>query len=141
MLTIKFKKLKENAVLPKYALPGDAAFDIFSAEDFILESGKYHGFSSGVAMELPLGYFMRISPKSGHAIKNGIDVLGGIVDNGYRGELVVILINHGETTKEFKTGDKLAQGIVHKIEEGEVVEVSELSDTQRGTGGFGSTGK
>ena len=141
MLTIKFKKLKENAVLPTVANPGDAGMDLYSTEDYVLRPGERHGFSTGVASELPEGYFVKFHPKSGLAVKSGIDVMAGVVDNGYRGEWVVILINQGNDPKEFKAGDKIAQAILQKIEASEIVEVNELNETQRGVGGFGSTGK
>lgn len=141
MLTIKFKKLKENAVLPSFANPGDAGMDIFSIEDYILKPGERHGFSTGIASELPEGYFIRFAPKSGLAVKSGIDVMAGVVDNGYRGEWIVILINQGQEPKEIKAGDKISQGILQKIESAEIIEETELNETQRGTGGFGSTGR
>jgi len=141
MLTIKFKKVKENAILPSYANPGDAGMDLFSTEDYTLRPGERHGYGTGIAAELPEDYFVQFAPKSGLAVKNGIDVLAGIIDSGYRGEWIVILINLGQEPKEIKPGDKIAQGILEKLERAEIEEVSELSETQRGTGGFGSTGR
>lgn len=141
MLTIKFKKLKEGAVLPKYAMPGDAGMDVFSAEDYVLQPGEKHKFSTGIAAEIPEGFFIRFAEKSGLSDKSGIELKAGVVDNEYRGEWMVILKNDGEVLKEFKIGDKLAQAILQKLESAEIVEVQELSDTQRGAGGFGSTGR
>lgn len=141
MLVIRFKKLKDSATLPKFANPGDAGMDLFSTEDFILQPGERHGFGLGIASELPGGYFIRFAPKSGLALKSGIDVLAGVLDNGYRGEWIVILLNIGNEPKEIKSGDKIAQAIVQKMEDTEIIEVQELSETQRGAGGFGSTGR
>lgn len=141
MLTIKFKRLKENAVLPKFANPGDAGMDLYATEDYVLKPGERHGFTLGIASEIPEGFFVKFHPKSGLAVKSGIDVIAGVIDNGYRGEWIVILINQGTELKEFKVGDKLAQAILQKLEKAEVVEVQELDETQRGVGGFGSTGR
>ncbi len=141
MLTIKFKRLKENAILPKFANPGDAGMDLYATEDYILKPGERHVFPLGVASEIPEVYFIKFPPKSGLAVKFGIDVMAGIIDNGYRGEWAVVLINQGSEPKEFKAGDKISQAILQKLEEAEVEEISELSETERGTGGFGSTGK
>jgi len=140
-MIIKFKKIKIEAIVPRYALSGDAGMDIFSAENYTLSPGERHGFSTGVASEIPEGFFILFAPKSGLALKDGIDVLAGVIDSGYRGEWIVILINFGDKQKEVKVGDKLAQGILQKVEPLEVREVEELSKSERGEGGFGSTGK
>lgn len=140
-MIIKFKKLNPEAILPKFALEGDAGMDIFSAEEYILKPGERYVFSTGISSELPEGYFIRFAPKSGLAVKSGVDVLAGVVDNGYRGEWMVILVNLGSEPKEFKKGDKLCQAILQKIEAPRVEEVNNLSETKRGSGGFGSTGK
>ncbi len=137
----KFKRLKEGAIVPKFANPGDAGMDLFSTEEYVLKPGERYGFGLGITSELPEGYFVRFHPKSGLAVKNGIDVLAGVIDNGYRGEWIVVLVNLGSEPKEFKSGDKIAQAIVQKLEATEIVEVDELSETQRGEGGFGSTGR
>ena len=140
-MLVKFKKLKPEASLPRYAYPGDTGMDIFSAEDFILNPGEWHSFSTGLASEISPGFFIRFAPKSGLAVKHGVDTLAGGIDSTYRGEWMVVLVNHGKEPKEFKIGDKLAQAILQRFEMTERLEVSELSGSQRGQGGFGSTGK
>ncbi|MBU2577662.1 dUTP diphosphatase [Patescibacteria group bacterium] len=140
-MVIKFKKLNPEAILPKFALEGDAGMDVFSAEEYVLKPGERYVFSTGISSELPEGYFIKFAPKSGLAVKSGIDVLAGVVDNGYRGEWLVVLINLGDDPKEFKKGDKICQAILRKIEQAQIEEVGSLSETERGTGGFGSTGK
>lgn len=127
--------------MPKYAYLGDAGLDVFSAEDFTLKPGEWHGFSTGIASELPEGYFGRLAPKSGLAVKHGIDTFGGVIDNTYRGEWIVILVNHGKKAYEVKKGDKIAQIILQRFEPVLVNEVQELTRTERQSSGFGSTGK
>lgn len=141
MIKIKFKILDSKAILPQYANPGDAGMDLFCLEDYVLPPGERYAFKTGIAAEIPTGYFIRFAPKSGLALKSGIDVMAGIVDEGYRGEWVVVLINLGNEPKEFKARDKIAQAILSPYSQAEVVTVEELSETQRGSGGFGSTGK
>lgn len=141
MITIKFKKLSPDAKLPKYAYLGDAGLDIFSNEDHVLKPEEWHGFSTGIASEFPENYFGRFAPKSGLAVKHGIDTLGGVIDNTYRGEWIVILVNHGKEEVEIKKGDKIAQVILQQFEPVMVTESSELNKTEREANGFGSTGK
>lgn len=141
MLTIKFKKLKENAKLPQYAYLGDAGMDVFSVEDYTLKPGEWHGFSTGISSELPDGYFARLAPKSGLAVKYGIDTFAGVIDNTYRGEWIVILVNHGKNLVEIKSGDKIAQVVLQRFEPFLGTEVQELSKTNREASAFGSTGR
>ena len=98
MPTLKFKKLREDAVIPSYAHPGDAGMDLCSAEDFILEPKKRKLISTGLSVEIPVGYEIQTRPRSGLAIKNGISLVNspGTIDAGYRGEIGIIIINHGE---------------------------------------------
>ncbi len=138
---IKFKLLNESAKLPLFAHKGDAGFDLYSLEDRELRSGERHGFSIGISSEFPAGYFVSIRDRSGLALRQGIHVLGGVVDSGYRGEWKVILINLGSEIYKIKKGERIAQGVVHKLPDVEVVETKELNMTERGEGGFGSTGK
>jgi len=138
---IKFIKTKGNAILPTYAHTTDAGFDLYSCEDYVLKPGERHVFNIGLISEFPDGYFVVIKPKSGLAVKAGIDVLAGIIDSGYRGEWGVVLINFGSEPYEFKTGDKIAQGIILAYEQASLVEANELGESERGMGGFGSTGK
>lgn len=141
MINLNFKKLKEEAVLPAYAHSDDAGFDLFSLEDYSLKPGERHLFLTGLSSEIPSGYFVVIKPKSGLAAKAGIDVLAGVIDAGYRGEWGVILINFGNEKYEFKKGDKIAQGILLKTENGRIIESDKISESERQNGGFGSTGR
>ena len=124
-MKIKFKKLKENAILPKYAHEGDAGMDLVSCENCFLKPGERILVPIGIAVEIPYGYEMQIRPRSGFALKNGISIVNspGTVDSGYRGELGVILINHGQEDFEVKAGDKIAQAVLNKVE---IVEIEEI---------------
>jgi dUTP pyrophosphatase len=136
------KKLKENAVIPSYAREGDAGMDLFSTEKYLLKSGERILVSTGLAVEIPIGYEMQIRPRSGLALKKGISLVNtpGTVDSGYRGEIGIIIINHGNEDFEINPGDKVAQAVLNKIETAEIEVVDELSESARGEGGFGSTG-
>jgi len=140
MVSVKVKKLKENAIIPKYAHPGDAGMDLFSTEDYIVKSGKRQLVSTGIAMSLPEGYFASIRGKSGLAYKSGISILGGVIEWTYTGEYGVIVLNSGDEDFEIKTGDKVAQVIISPVASVDVEEVEELAKTKRGAGAFGSTG-
>ncbi len=141
MVEVKVKRLRESAVLPSYAHAGDAGMDIYSDENFVLGPNMRHTFSTGISMAFPEGYVALVWDKSGLASKKGVTVLGGVIDAGYRGEYKVVLYNTTEDDFEVRKGDKLAQILLQKIERGEVREVSELEETTRGEGGFGSTGR
>ena len=141
-IEIKIKKTNSEAILPNYVHEGDVGMDLFSCENYILTSGERKLFGVGLKVEIPEGYEMQIRPKSSLALKHGISVLNtpGTIDSGYRGEVGVILINHGNRSYEVNKGEKIAQAVINKIEIVEIIEVEELSDTSRGEGGFGSTG-
>ncbi|MFH0808642.1 MAG: dUTP diphosphatase [archaeon] len=141
MVKIKVKKLKENAVVPRYAHAGDAGMDLFSTEDYVVQVGKRVLVSTGIAMELPEGYFASIRGKSGLALKKGICILGGVVEHSYRGEYGVVVLNTGDEDFVIKVGDKVAQVVIAPVATAEVEVVSELSDSVRGEGAWGSTGK
>jgi len=140
-MKIKIKKLKPEARLPEYAHPGDAGMDLFSCDNYVLKPGERRLVATGLAFEIPYGTELQIRPRSGLALKKGISIVNspGTLDFGYRGELGVILINHGEEDFEVKKGDKIAQAVLNKIELADIVEVEELSETERGVGGFGSS--
>jgi len=139
---IKIKRLRAEAVLPRTANPGDAGMDLCAADTRFLHPGKYGLIPCGFAMELPAGTEAQIRPRSGLALKYGISVLNapGTIDEGYRGEVAVILINHGHEGFQVRVGDRIAQMVIKKVEQVDVVEVEDLSNTKRGEGGFGSTG-
>ena len=140
-MKLKIKKLSQNAVIPTYAHPGDAGMDLRSSVDVTIKKGEWVGVPTGVAMEIPDGYVGLIWDKSGLSIKNGLKTLGGVVDAGYRGEVKVGIANLSNEDYALQAGDKVAQMLIQKVEQPVVEEVDELSDTSRGTGGFGSTGK
>ena len=140
-MEIKIQKV-EDVKTPCYANPGDAGLDLYSAENFVLKPGERKVVSTGVKMALPHGYEAQVRPKSGLAIKHGISVVNtpGTVDSGYRGVVGVILINHGQEDFSVEKNTKIAQMVINKVEYADIQEVESLDDTERGEGGFGSTG-
>lgn len=140
-LPVKIKKLKPEARLPSYAHPGDVGMDMYSLEDYELRPGERKIFSFGFALEFPEGYAAIVKDKSSLPKNGGIHTMGGVFDAGYRGEYNAQLINLGNETYQIKKGDKLAQLIIYPVAIAELAEVAELSDTSRGAGAFGSTGK
>jgi len=141
-MILKVKKLHPEAVVPHYAHPGDAGLDLFASEPALLTPGRAALVKTGVAVELPTGTEGQVRPRSGLALKHGVTVLNapGTIDEGYRGEVGVILINHGTDSFRIEPGMKIAQMLVKPVVTVEVREVAELSATRRGDGGFGSTG-
>ena len=142
MIKIKIKKLKETAIIPKYAHEGDAGVDLYSTEDYILKPGERILVSTGIAIAIPKGYEAQVRPRSGLALKHGISIVNtpGTIDCQYRGEIGVIVINLGKEDYKIEKGHKIAQMAFNKIEEADFEEVEELDSTKRGEGGFGSTG-
>jgi dUTP pyrophosphatase len=142
MFTLKIKKLNEDAKIPTYAHPGDAGLDLFALEETTIAVGDRTLIKTGIAMEIPDGFVGLIWDKSGLATKNGLKTMAGVVDSGYRGEVMVCLMNLSQQRYDFGAGDKIAQMIIQKKESFSVEEVEELDqNTSRGVGGFGSTGK
>lgn len=142
-MELPVKKLAPNAVIPKNAYAGDAGIDLSSTEDVVLMPFERKLVPTGIAIGLPEGYAGFVMPRSGSAIKQGLSIVNapGLIDSGYRGELKVILINlDPHETIEIKAGDRIAQLVVIKVEQLQLVEKAELDDTERGTGGFGSSG-
>ncbi len=142
MLEIKFKKLDARSVIPFKSNPGDAGLDLVAVENKTIFSGKYERVLTGLAVELPKGHEGQVRSRSGLASKHGLSVLNspGTIDEGYRGEIGVILINHGDKPYTVNIGDKIAQLVISPVPEIQVLEVEDLSDSVRGEGGFGSTG-
>ena len=141
---IRVKRLPhgEGLDLPAYATAGAAGMDVVSAEDVTLAPGARHAVATGLALAIPAGYEVQVRPRSGLALKHGITVPNtpGTIDSDYRGELKVILINHGVKAFEIRRGDRVAQLVLAPVTQGAWLEVSELDETTRGEGGFGSTG-
>lgn len=140
-MEINVKKLHKDAVVPSYAYATDAGMDLFSSEEVTIPVGSTAVISTGVAMEIPEGYAGLIWDKSGLAAKHGLKTFGGVIDAGYRGEIKVGIRNFNSHEYVIKAGNKIAQMLIQKIESPRIVVVDELSDTPRGDGGFGSTGK
>lgn len=138
---LKFKKLHKDAKVPQYAHDVAAGMDLYSIEDKKLKSGEHHVFDIGIAAEIPQGYFISFRDKSGLAAKQGIQILGGVVDENYRGVWGVIVLNSGKKAYSIEKGDKIAQAILQPVAYPRVVEVKKLSETDRGEGRFGSTGR
>jgi dUTP pyrophosphatase len=143
LLRVQLKRLDPDLPLPAYAHPGDAGADLFAAEDVELAPGERCLVRTGVAIGLPEGFVGLVHPRSGLAARLGVTVLNapGTVDAGYRGEIMVNLVNHDRViTAKISRGDRIAQLVVQRVEHAHFVVVDELSGTSRGAGGHGSTG-
>lgn len=140
MVKFKVKKVREDAIIPEYAHPGDAGMDLFSCINCNLEQGQRMLIPTGLSVHVPSGYVGLIWPRSGLAHKRGVDVLAGVMDEGFRGEMGVVLLNTGYDDLIIKKGEKIAQLLIQPIEICEIEEVDNLEDSSRGEGCFGSTG-
>ncbi|MBU3176758.1 dUTP diphosphatase [Clostridium estertheticum] len=142
MLNLKVKKINELAILPQYAHEGDAGLDLFSVEEKIIMPGETVLVHTGIQIELPKDTEAQIRPRSGLALNNSITVLNtpGTIDEGYRGEIGIILINHSKIDFRVEKNMKIAQMVIKPVLKVSIVEVDELNSTERGKGGFGSTG-
>ena len=138
---IKFQKLHPDAQIPSYAHIGDAGADVYAIAEVTLYPNNRVAILTGLAVDIPIGYELQVRPKSGLALKHGITVLNspGTIDAGYRGEIQVILINLGAASHTFKKGHKIAQLVLKPVIQAQYIE-SELGSSDRGIGGFGSTG-
>ncbi|MET1755404.1 dUTP diphosphatase [Novosphingobium sp. RD2P27] len=132
----------EGLELPAYATEGAAGMDVLAAEDVTLAPGARHPVATGLAFAIPHGFEIQVRPRSGLALKHGITVPNtpGTIDSDYRGELKVILINHGAEVFEIRRGDRVAQLVLAPVTRASWLKVDELDHTERGEGGFGSTG-
>ena len=142
-MEIKVLKLNSAAILPTYAHPGDAGLDLFAVEALEISPGETQLVKTGIAIALPPNIEAQIRPRSGLALKHSVTVLNspGTIDAGYRGEIGVILINHGKKSFQIIPGAKIAQMVVCSIVQAKLTIVDQLNSTSRGDGGFGSTGK
>lgn len=142
MLQIKFVKLREGAHIPQKAHEDDAGLDLYASEDFLLKAHSFGCVPTAISMELPRGTEAQVRPRSGLAARHGITVLNapGTIDAGYRGEVMVILINHGDNDFEITAGMRIAQLVISSVINASFVEVSSLDRSDRGEGGFGSSG-
>ncbi|WP_133364665.1 dUTP diphosphatase [Qipengyuania sediminis] len=132
----------QGLALPAYASAGAAGMDVLAAEDVTLAPGARHAVATGLALAIPTGFEIQVRPRSGLALKHGISVPNtpGTIDSDYRGELKIILINHGSEPFAIARGDRIAQLVLAPVVQAAWEEVAELDDTVRGSGGFGSTG-
>ncbi len=142
-MTLRFRRIHPDATLPSYAHPSDAGMDVRSVEDVMIAPGARALVHTGLVMLLPPGSEAQVRPRSGLTLKHGITVLNtpGTIDSGYRGEVGVILANFGDADFPVKKGDKIAQIVVSPVSQAEIVETDEVDLTDRGDGGFGSTGR
>ncbi len=142
MNIIKVKIKNTNGEIPRYKTFGAAGVDLCSAENCILMPGKTQAVSTGLFMEIPEGYEGQIRPRSGLALKHSLTILNspGTIDSDYRGEIKIIITNLGEVPFEIRKSDRIAQMVFSPVVKAQFEEVEELSDTERGSGGFGHTG-
>lgn len=142
-MTLKFKRIHPDAVLPAYAHPSDAGMDIRSVADMTVPARGRALVPTGLVVLLPPLYEAQVRPRSGLALKHGITVLNtpGTIDSGYRGEIGVILFNSSDVDFQVKKGDRVAQVVISPVTQPVIEEAQEIDETDRGAGGFGSTGK
>ncbi|WP_123054380.1 dUTP diphosphatase [Clostridium sp. JN-1] len=142
MMEVKVKRINEEAKLPEYAHKSDAGMDLFSVEEKIIDVGQTALIKTGIIIELPANTEAQVRPRSGLALKNSVTVLNspGTIDEGYRGEIGVILINHGKVPFKVEKQMKIAQMVIKPVIKVSIKEVKEVSSSDRNSGGFGSTG-
>ncbi len=139
-MKVKIKQLRENAVVPEYATPGSACFDLVSTHNGVVNPDCI--FDTGLAFAIPEKHVMLVFSRSGHGFKDGVRLANcvGVIDSDYRGELKIkLLTDHNK--KLFSVGDRIAQALILPYEQAEFLLVKELDDTERGAGGFGSSGQ
>lgn len=141
MAHLKFKKLHENALLPSRSSENSCGLDISSVESLILKTGERKAVRTGLSVEIPMGYYGRVAPRSGIALRYGIDTLAGVIDSDYRGEILCLLINLGEDEFTINVGERIAQLIIEKVAILKPKWDENLTKTERQSKGFGSSGK
>jgi len=146
-MELRIKKLCSEAKIPEKNNDSDSGYDFFIIKDedfngevFVLEPEKRKLFSTGISLELPSEHGMLLRDRSSVAVRDGLHVLAGVIDNGYRGEVKICLVNLSDKAHVFTKGQKVAQGILHHVPTCEAKEIKELSETERGDKGFGSSG-
>jgi dUTP pyrophosphatase len=140
---IEVQRLDPQLPLPAYARDGDAGLDLYAAETLTLEPGERAAVRTGIAVAIPRGCAGLVLPRSGLALRHGLSLVNtpGLIDSGYRGEIRVVLINHDRAARvTVSRGERIAQLVIQRVEAAELIEVDTLSETSRGSGGFGSTG-
>ena len=142
-MRVDVQRLDPQLPLPAYARDGDAGLDLYAAETLTLEPGERAAVRTGIAVAIPRGCAGFVLPRSGLALRHGLSLVNtpGLIDAGYRGEIRVVLINHDRSARvSVARGERIAQLVIQRVEAAELVEVDMLSETSRGSGGFGSTG-
>ncbi|MAF13375.1 MAG: dUTP diphosphatase [Parcubacteria group bacterium] len=140
-MKVKIKKLNTEAVIPSYAHPGDVGLDLYALDDYSLQPGERKIFDLGFALEFETGYVAFVKDKSSLPKNGGVHTMAGVYDAGYRGEYNVNLINLGNEIYQINKGDKIAQLVIMPVIKADLEETENLSNTSRGEGRFGSTGK
>lgn len=140
MNKILIKKLRPDAYIPTRGSDQAAGLDLYSVSSIVVPPGDRALIPTGISISIPKNTYFRIAPRSGLAYKNGIDVLAGVIDSDYRGEIKILIVNLGKNKFLINPGDRIAQGILERILVLDVEEITELDDTNRGADGFGSTG-
>jgi len=143
MIEIKVKRLPngDGLTLPAYGSEHAVGLDVVSAEELTLPPGARHPVKTGIAMAIPHGYEVQVRSRSGLAVRHGITCLTGTIDSDYRGEVMVVLVNHGQEPFAIQRGDRIAQLVPAPVLKAGFAEVDDLEETARGLGGFGSTGR
>lgn len=139
-MSLCVKRLTKDAIIPTRGSDASVGYDLYSTDEIIIPPTHRALVGTSVAILMPNGVYGRVAPRSGLAVKNGIHVGAGVVDPDYTGEIMVVLFNHGDKDFEVKKGDRIAQLILEKCETPRVEEIGFLEETDRGSGGFGSTG-
>jgi dUTP pyrophosphatase len=142
-LRVLVRRLDPGLPMPARAREDDAGLDLYAAEAATIDPGGRVLVSTGIALAIPSGYAGFVLPRSGLALRHGVTLLNtpGLIDSGYRGEIKVLLVNHDRSAATIARGDRIAQLVIQRVEPTELLEVEELPASDRGTGGFGSTGR
>lgn len=138
---LEFMRLHDDAKLPTRGSKDSAGLDLYAIESMTIPAHARAGVRTGLAVSIPQGFYGRVAPRSGLAINHGLDVLAGVIDSDYRGEIICALINHGDEPLEITAGSRIAQLIIEAIITPEPTWSEDLSETERGHRGFGSTGE
>ena len=139
-MSLRIKKLTYDAIIPTRGSGGAVGYDLYSTDEVVIPPTHRALIGTGVAIVLPPGVYGRVAPRSGLTVKHGIQVGAGVVDPDYTGEVKVVLFNHGDKDFEVKRGERIAQLVLEKCDTPDVEEIGLLEETERGAGGFGSTG-
>jgi dUTP pyrophosphatase len=141
-LSIRFKKLVPEAYMPTYSHIDDAGMDLYASREAVVWAYHRKVIHTDIAIEIPKGYYGQVRPRSGLAVKHGLTAISsGVIDSGYRGEVMVLLMNHGHTRYDISIGDRIAQLLILPVLHAVLEETDELSESTRSEGSHGSTGK